>query len=165
MFYPSKGMHPAPLKSHTAMFCKMQQLMLMMWLEMRSAALQGCPRQGQQFLELWGKGGPGFGGGASQRAELNLALGQEAFSLARMPAPTTEAEYHLPNHSSHGRQGLAGLAKFCLNLGAQGMGEIQVHFSKDKKPLSILQITALQFPEGFSVITQITRQHVFYNRG
>lgn len=133
MFYPSKGTHPAPLKSHTAMFCKMQQLMLMTWLEMRSAALQGCPRQGQQFLELWGKGGPGFGGGASQRAELNLALGQEAFSLAKMPAPTMKAEYHLPNHSSHGRQGLAGLAKFCLNLGAQGMGEIQVHFSNRQK--------------------------------
>lgn len=79
-----------------------------------------------------------------------------------MPEPTTEAEYHLPNHSSHGSQGLAGLAKCWLNLGAQGGGEIQIHFSKDKKPLSVLQITALQFPEGFSVVTQITRHHVFF---
>lgn len=82
-----------------------------------------------------------------------------------MPSPTTEVEYHVPNHSSHGRKGLVGLAKFWLNLGAQGGGKIQIHLSKDKKPLSILQITALQFPEGFSVVTQITKYHVFYNRG
>lgn len=82
-----------------------------------------------------------------------------------MPAPTTEVEYHLLNHSSHGGQGLVGLAKFWLNLRAQGGGEIQIHFNRDKKLLSILQITALQFPEGFSAVTQITRYHVFYNRG
>lgn len=82
-----------------------------------------------------------------------------------MPASKTEVKYHLPNHSSHGRQGLVSLAKFWLNLGAQGRGEIQIHLSKDKKPLSILQITASQIPEGLSVVTQITIYHVFYNRG
>lgn len=82
-----------------------------------------------------------------------------------MPAPKTEVKYHLPNHSSRGRQEFVGLAKFWLNLGAQGGGEIEIHLSKDKKLLSILRITVLQIPEGFSVATQITRYHVFYNRG
>lgn len=61
--------------------------------------------------------------GVSHRAELNLSLCGAVFSPARMPASTTEAGYRLLNHSSHGRQGLAALAKFRLNLRAHGVGE------------------------------------------
>lgn len=119
LFYPcQRGAPSASWVEHTP-FCKIQQLMLITELEMRVAALQGHNSPGQQSLELWGKGRPGFGG-VSHRAELNLALCWEAFSDARMPAPTTEVEYHLPNHSSHGRQRLVVLAKFWLNPGAQG---------------------------------------------
>lgn len=156
-FTPATEVHPA-------LFCKMQQLVLMTArdesccparMSKARAAVSGILREGR--IRIWG--------GISHRAELNLCLCWEAFSAARMPAPTTEVNYHLANHSSHGRKGLVGLAKFWLNLGAQGGRKIQIHLSKDKKLLNILLITALQFPKGFSVVTQITKYHVLYNRG
>lgn len=79
---------------------------------MRAATLQGCHEEGQQSLGLRGKGGPRVGAGVSHRAELNLSLCEAVFSPAGMPAPTTEAEYRLPNHSSVAGSGLQLLPSF-----------------------------------------------------
>lgn len=70
-----------------------------------------------------GKGGPRVGAGVPHRAELSSSLCEAVFSHARMPALTTEAEYHLLKPQLHGRQGLAALDKFWLNLGAHEVGE------------------------------------------
>lgn len=101
----------------------MQLLMLLTQLAIRAATLQEDHRKGQQSLGLRGQGGPRVATGVSHRAELNLSLCGAVFSPAGMPASTPEAGYCLPKHSSRGRQGLAALAKFWLNLRAHGVGE------------------------------------------